>query len=79
MDKISSLINLDSLNQPEEINLIKSYVMNKYSEDVGVMIREKDYVIIVNSSALANSLRLNLTDLTKSCHLNKKVMFRISG
>jgi hypothetical protein len=79
MDNISSLLNAKGLNQPEEIKLLKNYVLKKYNEKVGVLIRDKDIVILVNSSALANSLRLNQTDLKDKCKITKKILFRVAG
>ena len=32
MDNISSLLNAKEINQPEEIKLLKNYVLNKYNE-----------------------------------------------
>jgi len=64
--------------EPVEIKLIKDYVRSEFDSSVEVMVRDKDIVVTVNSSSLANTLRLRGPQIKKLCSTEKKLMFRIN-
>jgi len=64
--------------EPVEIKLIKDYVRSEFDSSVEVMVRDKDIVVTVNSSSLANTLRLRGPQIKKLCNTEKKLMFRIN-
>ncbi|HUA13186.1 MAG TPA: hypothetical protein VL989_01670 [Candidatus Sulfotelmatobacter sp.] len=78
MDDISSLLGSSKFKQPEEMVKLKQYIKQAYQEDVGIEVRDKDIIIMSSSSALANTLRLNQTDIKNACGINKKLVFRVS-
>jgi hypothetical protein len=59
MDTIADLLAKRKPNEPPEIRAIKNYVQEQFKETVGVMVRERDIVITVRSSALAGALRMH--------------------
>ena len=63
---------------PAEIKLIKNYVLAEFNTRVEVMVRDKDIVITVDSSSLANTLRLRGPQIKKLCQTDKKLTFRIN-
>jgi hypothetical protein len=77
MDSLLSILENSGHAEPPEIKSIKKYVDNEYGVSVGVQVRERDIIIIVPSSALANTLRLRGPDIKKRCQLTKRLTFRI--
>lgn len=77
MDHIFDILSQKDFDEPEEINAIKKFVHDEYGQKVGVMARDKDIVIMVNSSALASSLRLRGPEIKRRCQIDKKLVFRI--
>ncbi len=64
--------------EPAEIKIIKDYVLAEFKSVVEVMVRDKDIVITVDSSSLANTLRLRGPQIKKLCSTDKKLTFRIN-
>lgn len=77
MDSLFNLLDKKDFEEPPEMLAIKRYIKNKFGADVGVQLRERDVVISVNSSALANTLRLNGPDIKRNCNVTKRLTFRI--
>ena len=79
MDSLLQLLsNRDLPSEPAEIKLIKNYVVAEFNSSVEVMVRDKDIVITVDSSSLANTLRLRGPQIKKLCETDKKLTFRIN-
>lgn len=79
MDSLLQLLSNRNLpSEPAEIKLIKDYVRTEFQAEVEVMVRDKDIVITVDSSALANTLRLRGPKLKQLCSTDKKLTFRIN-
>jgi len=64
-------------DEPPEMASIKKYVKDEFGLEVGVMLRERDIVIMVSNAALANTLRLRGPEIKRRCQLTKKLTFRI--
>lgn len=79
MDSLQELLGKrDMPAEPAEIKLIKDYVKSEFNSVVEVMVRDKDIVISVASSSLANTLRLRGPQIKKLCATDKKLTFRIN-
>jgi hypothetical protein len=78
MDSLFDILGKKDFDEPPEMTSIKQYVRDKFDQNVGVQIRERDIVIIVPSAALANTLRLCGPDIKRRCQLNKRLTFRIA-
>jgi hypothetical protein len=78
MDSLFNILASKDFDEPPEINRIKTYIKQQYNAAVGVQLRDRDIVIIVSSSALANTLRLNGPKISRQCELNKRLTFRIN-
>lgn len=63
--------------EPPEIKIIKDYVQKHFDANVSVGIGEKQINIIVASSALAATLRMQIYDLQKAVGGNKRLVIRI--
>jgi len=64
-------------DEPPEMSSIKKYVADEFHTAVGVMVRDRDIVIMVPNAALANTLRLRGPDIKRRCQLTKRLTFRI--
>jgi len=80
MDSIADLLAKRKPEEPPEIRAIKDYVQQHFQEAVNVMVRERDVVIIVRSSALAGALRMRKLDLGGLLNApQKQIIFRVGS
>jgi hypothetical protein len=77
MDSLFNILGNRDFDEPPEIAMIKRYIKSQYNTEVGVQVRERDIVIVVPSSALANTLRLNGPTIKRYCGVDKRLTFRI--
>jgi hypothetical protein len=76
-DSLASLLARKDFDEPPEIAAIKSFVRETFDEDSEVLVRQRDIVITVRSSSLANALRLKVTELRTVAKTEKRIIFRI--
>lgn len=80
MDSIADLLTKHTPSEPPEIQAIKQYVQQQFKESVHVMIRERDVVITVRSSAVAGALRMRKIDLGSILNApGKQIIFRVGS
>ena len=77
MDSLGSLLGRQKFIEPPEVELIKSYVQNKYKSAVNVLVTDKQITIIAASAALAGTLRMELHNLKQQLKTDKKLTVRI--
>jgi hypothetical protein len=76
-DSLASLLSRKDFDEPPEMAAIKSYVRKTFDEDCEVLVRERDIVITVSNSSLANALRLKVNELRDVAKTKKRIIFRI--
>jgi hypothetical protein len=76
-NSIKDILNSNSYSEPEEIRIIKNYIFENYQSNSRVKIGHQQITILVTSSALANTLRMELLELKKLCNTDKKLLIRI--
>ncbi len=74
---MASILGNREFHEPPEIQTIKSFVRKQFSSDCKVKIGDRNITIIVDSAALAGSLRMHLYNLAKECNTKKRLMIRI--
>ncbi len=74
--EIDDLLN-GKYRQPPELVAIKEYVLQTYGVQVTVATKGNDLVIYAPSSALAATLRLEMSALKQAVKTNKKLIIRI--
>jgi hypothetical protein len=79
MDSLFNILNNKEFSEPDEVAPIKAYVKKYYGIKVGVQVRDKDILLIVPSSAAANTIRLSGPVIKKELGLSKRLSFRING
>jgi hypothetical protein len=77
MDSLLNILSNRDFDEPPEISSIKKYVQDEFGLAVGVQPRDKDIVIMVPNSSLANTLRLRGPEIQRRCQLTKRLTFRI--
>jgi hypothetical protein len=79
MDSIFDILKDKEFSEPAEVESLKDYIFKNFGLKVSIMVRQKDFVIIVPSSTAAASLRLNSQEINKSLKLTKPLSFRIQA
>ncbi|HTB49324.1 MAG TPA: hypothetical protein VK712_04555 [Verrucomicrobiae bacterium] len=77
MDSLNSILGQKDFDKPPEMASIKKYVQDEFQTVVSVQVRDRDIVIGVPSSALANTLRLRGPEIKRRCQIDKRLTFRI--
>jgi len=78
MDSLFDILSKREIDEPPEIRIIKEYIREHFKETAGVMVRERDIVITVRSSALAGALRTRAYDIMKLLDsTERRLVFRI--
>lgn len=78
MDSISSILGNKEFNEPPEIEKLKRYVFKTYGYTPMIRINQKGLVVIVNSSALASTLRLSLPAIKRELDIHMVINIRIA-
>ena len=77
MDSLNDILGRKDFDEPPEAAAIKRYVKTEFKTAVGVMVRERDIVIMVPSAALANTLRLRGPEIRRLVQTDKRLTYRI--
>lgn len=77
VNSLADLLRRKDFDEPPEMAAIKSFVRETFDEDCEVLVRERDIVVTVRNSSLANALRLKVTELRDTAKTNKRIIFRI--
>lgn len=76
-DSLADVLAHKDFDEPPEMKAIKTFVRETFDEDCEVLVRDRDIVVTVRSSSLANALRLKINDLRNAAITDKRIMFRI--
>jgi len=81
MDSLFDILSRRQTDEPPEIRIIKEYVREHFRENVGVLVRERDIVVTVRSSALAGALRARSYAILKELKNDpvKRLVFRVGS
>ena len=77
MDSLHNILSNKDFDELPEMTSIKKYVFEEFKIKVGVLVRDRDIVIMVPNASLANSLRLRGPEIKRRCQLDKRLTFRI--
>jgi len=76
-NSLGDILARKDFDEPPEMQAIKKFVQRTFQSTVEVMVREHDIVVTTASAALANNLRLKVTELRKAADTDKRIIFRI--
>jgi hypothetical protein len=77
MDSINTILGDKDFKEPEEFEKLKDYIESIYGSRPEIRLNPKGLVIVVASSGLANSLRLNLPELKRQLNIDQNINIRI--
>jgi len=77
VNSLADILAHKDFDEPPEMTAIKRFVREQFDEDCEVLVRERDIVIGVRSSSLANALRLKQPELRTAAHTDKRIRFQI--
>jgi hypothetical protein len=77
VDSISDLLGKYNPQPPDEMAAVKRYIFEEFKAESSISIRGETLIITVNSSSLANMLRLRIIQLRKLTGGKKHLVFRI--
>lgn len=76
-DSLKDIMRTLDKREPQEIRIIKDYVMQHYNATPKVSIQSKSITILVQNGALAGALRMHLHELQDLCATDKRLVLRI--
>lgn len=77
MDSLQDIMGSRDYSPPDEIEVIKDYVLRRYKSKCQVYLQRDKVVLRVKSSALANTLRLEQKRLVEACNIEKPLVVQI--
>ena len=78
MDAIKDLMPSRKFEEPEEVQVIKNFVQEKYGFTPKVTMQQAQIIIAVRGSALAGTLRMHLHEIKELCQTDKRLVVRIA-
>lgn len=80
MDNLADLLAKRKKDEPPEIRVIKDFAQLHFKESVGVLVRDRDIVITVRSSAMAGALRMKAYEIGKLLEdSERRLIFRVGA
>jgi hypothetical protein len=76
-NSLADLLANKDFDEPSEMAAIKQFVQANYQADVEVQMREREIIVTTPSAALANTLRLKMTELRTAAQTKKRIVLRI--
>jgi hypothetical protein len=77
MERLGDIVAHYGQSEPPQLAAIKRYVDEQYHVSVRAAVSGNAIVVTVPSAALANTLRLQTTQISDVCQLDKRLVFRI--
>lgn len=77
MDSLFDILGSKDYDVPPEVAAIKKYIRDEFKQEVEVMVREKDIVIVGHGAAFINTLRLRGPAIKRAANTDKRLTFRI--
>lgn len=78
MDGIADILSRKDFDQPQEITVIKRYVLEHFNVDVGVSVQPRTITISARSAPLVSQLRMHTLQLQRACQTDKRLLFRVA-
>ncbi|MDZ7785951.1 MAG: hypothetical protein U5L95_02410 [Candidatus Saccharibacteria bacterium] len=76
-NSVADILGNREFHEPKEIQIIKSFVRKEFGVDCLVKMNDRGITIIVDSAALAGTLRMHLHTLKEMCQTKKRLFIRI--
>ena len=76
MDSLQDILSKKNFAPPDEITVVKDYVMRRYKRPCSVRLERGALILSVRGSGLAATLQLERQTLIKACNLKQKLVIR---
>ncbi len=76
-DSLKDLLGAKNFDEPEEIKIIKTFLLKNYEVDCQVSVQSQQIIIAVKGASLAGALRMRLHELKELCQTDKRLAIRI--
>lgn len=77
MDPLSDLLKNKAPNEPPQVTALKKYAKNKHNANISVRVSKSHYLITVPSAGLAHKMRIETSQITTECDLDKRLVIHI--
>ena len=76
MDSLQEIMGRKNFDAPDEIKLVKEYILRRYKSRCSVRLERDRLVLLLPGSALAATVQLEREQLIEACNINKKLFIR---
>lgn len=77
METLADLLKRKPSSEPPQVSALKKYAKDNYSIDISVRVSPKHYLITVPNASLAQKFRIETTQITEECLLDKRLVIHI--
>lgn len=77
-ESLKSILMRRDSGEPEESGAIKQFILERFNSPCKVIVSKNQIVIVVNSSALAGTIRMHILEINKLIKSKRKLIIRIS-
>jgi hypothetical protein len=79
MENLADLLKNKSSSEPPQVSALKKYAKDNYKIDITVRVSPKHYLITVPNSSLAQKFRIETSQITEECLLDKRLVIHIGS
>jgi len=79
MDSLQDILSQRSFVPPDEMTVVKDYVLRRYNRPCSVRLERGALILSVRGSALAATIQLERNGLIEACGLKQKLVIRSGG
>lgn len=79
MDNLADILKNKPTGEPPQVVALKKYAKDNYSIDISVRVSPKHYLITVPNSSLAQKFRIETSQITEECLLDKRLVIHIGS
>jgi hypothetical protein len=79
MDSLQDILGQKKFTAPDEMAVIKDYVLRRYKRPCSIRQERDTLILSVRGSALAATIQLERNTLIEACNIKQKLVIRGSG
>jgi hypothetical protein len=79
MDSLQDIMGKKNFTPPDEMTVVKDYVLRRYNKPCSVRLERGALILSVRGSALAATIQLERNGLIEACGLKQKLVIRSAG
>jgi hypothetical protein len=76
VESLQEILSRKNFTPPDELTVVKDYVMRRYKSSCSVKIERNALIVSVRSSALAGTLFLERQTLIEACNVKHRLVIR---